>query len=133
MSWVFNYFFRLSYTVGEDQGIAFSDVASIRSYILQAQSDYFLYPLLAFESPNGINDNLYAWKDPKNPYSYYDLTKDITEVFMETLLSPEMNASKSLFSTVKYWLPEKTVPQNEKNQKQSNEENVHVIVSPDGQ
>ena len=110
MLWVFNYFLRLSYAVGEDQGIAFSDVASIRSYILQAQSDYFLYPLLAFESPNGINDNLYAWKNPQNPYLYYDLTKDITEVFMETLLLLEMNTSKSLFSTVKYWPPEKTVP-----------------------
>lgn len=95
--------------VGDDQGIPFSHVASISAYIPQVRSDHFPYPLLAVESSNGIFDDLCEWRNPEKPYSYYDLTRDFNEVFMGTLISPEKNEAKKLFSRVKHWPPNKKI------------------------
>jgi hypothetical protein len=93
--------FRGTYeAVGEDQGIAFSDVPSINSYIPQVESPVFSYPLLAC-SIEGIDKELLEWTDPDRPHSFYDLTKDA-----EVLLRGTDVSSKVVFSQISHWPPE---------------------------
>lgn len=124
-------------SIGDDQGIAFSHVASISSYIPQVKSDYFPYPLLAFDTSynSNINEDLYEWKDPEKTYSYYDITKDVKEVFMGTLLSPEKYLSKCVFSRVKHWQPKiSMLVQNNKGKDVIPKvEDTYVLDSPNGQ
>eukprot|EP00580_Thalassiosira_gravida_P016537 CAMPEP_0201659950 /NCGR_PEP_ID=MMETSP0494-20130426/2690_1 /ASSEMBLY_ACC=CAM_ASM_000839 /TAXON_ID=420259 /ORGANISM="Thalassiosira gravida, Strain GMp14c1" /LENGTH=774 /DNA_ID=CAMNT_0048137655 /DNA_START=1861 /DNA_END=4185 /DNA_ORIENTATION=+ len=96
--------FRSNYeTCGKDQGIPFSDVATISSYVPEVKSDVFSYPLLAVDTED-VDDELYEWKDPDKLYSYYDLTRDAREILKETMM-PE-DKIKSLFSTIKHWPPD---------------------------
>jgi len=87
---------------GEDQGISFSNVAAISSYVPEVKSDVFPYPLVAVDTDD-VDEELYEWKDPEKPYSYYDLTRDANEILKEKLL-PEKEV-KSLFSRIKHWPP----------------------------
>ena len=122
--------------IGDDQGIAFSQVASISSYIPQVKSDEFAYPLLAFDtSKDAISEDLFEWKDPEKPYLYYDVTKDVKNVFMGAVTSLDVNSSNCLFSSVKHWPPQKDVSKNDEGEEEivSQDENLHVINSPNGQ
>lgn len=101
---VYNFMYRSRYKAcGEDQGIDFSEVATISSYIPQVQSDLFPHPLLAVDTDD-VDEELYEWKDPDKPYSYYDVTRDAREVLSgaETLSNKDFN---SLFSQIKHWPP----------------------------
>ena len=94
-------FYRKNYeSCGEDQGIPFSDVPSISSYVPEVKSELFSYPLLAVDT-DGIDEELYEWKDPDKPYSYYDLTRDARQILNDSKI-PE-DGIKSHFSTVKHW------------------------------
>jgi len=86
---------------GEDQGINFSDVPSISSYIPQVDSPIFSYPLVAASTKN-IHDELFSWDDPERPYEYYDLSKD-AEYLMEGIA----DLSEGAFSQVVHWPPPK--------------------------
>jgi hypothetical protein len=70
-------FFEGSYeSRGDDQGIPFSDVPSISTYVPQVESPVFSYPLLAC-SIDGIDHDLLDWTDPDRPdFVFYDLTRD---------------------------------------------------------
>ena len=101
---VSNFMYRSGYEAcGEDQGIDFSEVATISSYIPQVQSDLFPCPLLAVDTDD-VDEELYEWKDPDKPYSYYDVTRDAREVLsaVETLSKKDI---KSLFSRIQHWPP----------------------------
>ena len=128
-----NHFYYIQ-AIGEDQGIAFSQVASISSYIPQVKSDEFPYPLIAFDTlKDGISEDLFEWKDPEKPYLYYDMTKDVKDVFMGTGSSLDVN-SKCLFSRVKHWPLQKDLAKNESEEEiTSKDENLYVIDSPNGQ
>jgi len=94
-------------TCGDDQGIPFSDVAAISSYVPEVKSDLFSYPLLAVDT-NDVDEELYEWKDPDKPYSYYDLTQDAMQLLEESML-PE-DEVKALFSTMNHWPPNQDAP-----------------------
>ncbi|KAL7538232.1 hypothetical protein ACHAXR_008380 [Thalassiosira sp. AJA248-18] len=99
-------FYRQNYqTCGEDQGIPFSDVAAISSYLPEVKSDLFSYALLAVNTDD-VEEELYEWKDPDKPYVYYDLTRDARQV-LSTMPEGKINL---LFSTVKHWPPNPNVP-----------------------
>ena len=93
--------------------------------------------MLAFDTSynSNINEDLYEWKDPEKTYSYYDITKDVKEVFMGTLLSPEKYLSKCVFSRVKHWQPKiSMLVQNNKGKDViSKVEDTYVLDSPNGQ
>mmetsp|Transcript_27370 Transcript_27370/g.65782 ORF Transcript_27370/g.65782 Transcript_27370/m.65782 type:complete len:1071 (-) Transcript_27370:1369-4581(-) len=96
-------FYRKNYeSCGEDQGIPFSDVPSISSYVPEVKSELFSYPLLAVDT-DGIDEELYEWKDPDKPYSYYDLTRDARQILNDSKIPDD--GIKSHFSTVKHWPP----------------------------
>ena len=91
---------RRSYEAcGDDQGIPFSEVAAISSYIPEVKSNLFSYPLLAVDT-EGVDEELYEWKDAEKPYSYYDLTRDARKMLQNRDV-------KHLFSTVSHWQPVK--------------------------
>ena len=95
-------FFRGSYEpCGDDQGINFSDVPSINSYVPEVESPVFSYPLLACNIDN-IDADLLEWTDPDRPHAYYDLTKDA-----EVLLRGSDVSSKTVFSQIAHWPPER--------------------------
>jgi hypothetical protein len=99
--------FHNTYEVcGEDQGIPFSDVGAISSYIPQVRSELFSYPLLAVDTDH-VEEMLYEWKDPDRPYSYYDLTRDARQILKDSRSEDEV---KSLFSSVMHWSPKSTSP-----------------------
>ena len=111
--------FRSNYEpCGEDQGIPFSDVAAISSYIPEVRSHLFSYPLLAVDT-DCIGDELYEWSDPDRAYSYYDLTRDARQILKDCMM-PE-DEFKSLFSVVKHWPPtnDEGVPSNGKIEKRA--------------
>ena len=94
--------FRGTYEVrGEDQGINFSDVPSINSYVPEVESPVFSYPLLACHIDN-IDKDLLEWTDPDRPHSFYDLTRDA-----EVLLRGTDVSSKVVFSQIAHWPPPK--------------------------
>jgi hypothetical protein len=94
--------FRGSYDArGEDQGINFSDVPSINSYIPEVKSPVFSYPLLACNI-DSIDEDLLEWHDPDRPHAFYDLTKDA-----EVLLHGTDVSSKIVFTQIAHWPPEK--------------------------
>jgi hypothetical protein len=68
--------YRSSYkAVGDDQGIAYSDVTSRSAYIPQVASPLFTYPLVACNTDK-IDEELFDWTDPDRSFRFYDLTKD---------------------------------------------------------
>ena len=85
--------------VGDDQGIAFSDVAAICAYIPQVESPLFAYPLLACKS-EGLDTNLYDWENPDRPYSFYDLTLDADLLLRGLPLQAENG-----FTRIQHWPP----------------------------
>ena len=93
--------FRSSYQAsGDDQGINFSKVPTISSYIPQVHSKVFSYPLLACNIDR-IDCDLLDWTDPDRPFAFYDLTKDA-----EVLLRGTDVSSKQVFSPVAHRPPE---------------------------
>ena len=91
-------FYRSNYEAcGDDQGIPFSNVPSISSYIPEVKSNVFPYALIAVDT-NNINEELFEWKDPDKPFSYYDLTRDMRGIIKDRNI--DVN---SLFSKVQYW------------------------------
>jgi len=88
--------------VGETQGIAWSEVDSRSAYIPQVGSPVFAYPLVACKT-DGMDEELFDFKDPDRTYRYYDLTVDA-----EKLLSANSEIAKNNkgFSIVKSWKPD---------------------------
>lgn len=97
----FQSLFRGTYEAkGEDQGINFSEVPSISTYIPQVESPVFSYPLLACNI-DGIDHELLDWTDPDRPdFVFYDLTRDA-----EVLLRGTDVSSKVVFSQVAHFPP----------------------------
>lgn len=85
--------------MGDDQGIAFSDVAARNGYIPQVNSALFAYPLIACDSEQ-VDSELYEWNDPDRPYSYYDLSKDAKKLLAGVGVSHNVG-----FTVVKHWAP----------------------------
>ncbi|KAL3776039.1 hypothetical protein HJC23_009665 [Cyclotella cryptica] len=101
------FIYRANYEAcGKDQGIPFSDVAAISSYIPEVRSGIFSYPLLAVDTDH-VDEELYEWKDPDKPHSYYDLTRDARQILKDVRSEGEI---RSLFSKVKCWRPNSGVP-----------------------
>lgn len=97
--------FRSNYEAcGDDQGIPFSEVPVISSYIPEVRSDLFSYPLLAVDTDD-VDEELYEWKDAERPYSYYDLSRDAQTVLNGAKSKDEI---KTLFSSVTYWKANET-------------------------
>jgi len=95
--------FKSSYSpCGAEQGINFSDVPSISSYVPQVESQVFSYPLLAC-SVDKIDVELLEWTDPDRPHSFYDLTKDA-----EFLLRGTDVSSIQVFSQIYHYPPVKS-------------------------
>lgn len=86
-------------TCGDDQGIHFSEVPSISSYVPQIESSVFSYPLLA-ANIDKIDSELLDWNDPDRPHAFYDLTKDA-----EIMLRGMDISSKVVFSQIAHWPP----------------------------
>lgn len=94
--------FKGSYVArGDDQGINFSDVPSISTFVPQVESPVYAYPLLAC-SVDDIDDELLDWTDPDRPYSFYDLTKDAA-----VLLKGIDVSNKVVFSRIVHYPPDK--------------------------
>ena len=94
--------FKSSYDpTGEDQGINFSDVPSINTYIPQVESTIYSYPLLAC-NVDTIDADLLEWTDPDRPHSFYDLTKDADVLIQGMGVSTNM-----VFSQIAHFPPEK--------------------------
>ena len=85
---------------GKDQGIPFVDVASISYYVLEVRSDMFHYPLNAVDIDD-VDEEIYEWKDPYKPYSYYDLTRDSRHILKYCMLTED--EIKPPFGTIKHW------------------------------
>jgi hypothetical protein len=64
----------------------------------------FSYPLLVVDTDD-VDEELYEWKDPERPYSYYDLSRDAQTVLNGVKSKDEI---KSLFSSVAYWKANET-------------------------
>lgn len=79
----------------------FSEISVIDSYVPQLKSVQYTYPLIACNIDN-IDESLMSWKDPSKSYDYYNLTKDIEEIFRGTNLSSHEHA----FSKIAHWPPE---------------------------
>ena len=89
-------FYRSRYkSRGEDQGICFSDVATVSSYVPEVKSKLFSYPLLAVNTGH-VDEELYEWNDPDKPYSYYDLTRDAREVLKDCMRCRKRRSIRSL-------------------------------------
>ena len=86
---------------GDDQGVNFSDDATISCYIPQVHSSAFAYPLIACSVDN-IDKDLYDWADPERPYSYYDITRDAKFLLDGTDISERI-----VFSQFAHWPPKK--------------------------
>jgi hypothetical protein len=93
---VLNMFTAKHVSCGEDQGIPFSQVPSISTFVPQVESSLYSYPLLACHS-NGVDVDLFDWTDPERPHSYYDLTEDADE-----LIGDRSVRDKLVFSIVSH-------------------------------
>lgn len=87
---------------GDDQGINFSDVPSINTYVPQIDSSVYSYPLLACNIDK-IDKSLLEWTDPDRPdFVFYDLTKDA-----EVLLRGMDVGKKVVFSQIAHYPPKR--------------------------
>jgi hypothetical protein len=99
---LFQKLFSASYKpAGSDQGIHFSEVGTISSYIPQVKSEQFTYPLLAV-NVDYVDQSIFDWSDPARSHSYYDLTRDV-----EQLLKGEENEEicYRAFGQIRHWPP----------------------------
>jgi hypothetical protein len=99
---LFQKLFSASYKPdGSDQGINFSDVRTISSYIPQVKSEQFTYPLLAV-NVDYVGQSIFDWSDPARSHSYYDLTRDV-----EQLLKGDENEETcyKAFGQIRHWPP----------------------------
>ena len=88
---------------GESQGIRYCDVASRNAYIPQVHSGMFAYPLIACKI-DGLDEELFDFKDPDRSYKYYDLTLDAKKLISKG--NKNDVADPPGFSIVKHWDPE---------------------------
>jgi hypothetical protein len=86
---------------GNDQGINFSNVPSISTFIPQIESTIYSYPLLACNVDN-LDVDLLEWTDPDRPHVFYDLTKDA-----EVLIQGMDVSANMVFSRVAHFPPKK--------------------------
>lgn len=99
---LFQKLFSASYKpAGDDQGINFSEVGAISSYIPQVKSEQFTYPLLAV-NVDYVGESIFDWSDPSRSHSYYDLTRDV-----EQLLKGDENEETCYraFGQIRHWPP----------------------------
>jgi hypothetical protein len=96
---VLDMFIARHVSCGEDQGIPFSQVPSISTFVPQVESSLYSYPLLACHS-SGVDTDLFDWTDPERPHSYYDLTEDADE-----LIGDRSVRDKLVFSIVSHFPP----------------------------
>jgi hypothetical protein len=80
---------------GRDQQINYSDVPAIDCYIPQVASPLIAYPLLLCNIEN-IDPKLFMWQDEDNPYTEYDVTRDVEKI-LGTSNYP------NTFAQVKHW------------------------------
>lgn len=94
-------YFQAQDFTGDDQGIPFSSVNFITTYIPQVASSEFSYPLLAC-SIDEIDTTLMTWTDPHKPYSFYSLLNDA-----QGILGLDDDSAKKafnrVFDRVKHW------------------------------
>jgi len=94
---------QLYKSIGKSQGIRYSQVASRSAYIPQVNSDAFAYPLIACEI-EGLDEELFDFKDPKRSYKYYDLSFDAKKLIS---IGHENDACDPRgFSIVRHWDPD---------------------------
>jgi len=99
---LFQKLFSASYKpAGSDQGMHFSEVGTISSYIPQVKSEQFTYPLLAV-NVDYVGESIFDWSDPARSHSYYDLTRDV-----EQLLKGDENEETCYraFGQIRHWPP----------------------------
>mmetsp|Transcript_13898 Transcript_13898/g.28341 ORF Transcript_13898/g.28341 Transcript_13898/m.28341 type:complete len:1352 (-) Transcript_13898:32-4087(-) len=99
---LFQKLFSASYMpAGSDQGMHFSEVGTISSYIPQVKSEQFTYPLLAV-NVDYVGESIFDWSDPARSHSYYDLTRDV-----EQLLKGDENEETCYraFGQIRHWPP----------------------------
>eukprot|EP00986_Skeletonema_menzelii_P020078 scaffold30079_cov154-Skeletonema_menzelii.AAC.6 len=99
---LFQKLFSASYKpAGSDQGMNFSEVKTISSYIPQVKSEQFTYPLLAV-NVDYVGESIFDWSDPARSHSYYDLTRDV-----EQLLKGDENEEicYRAFGQIRHWPP----------------------------
>ena len=89
-------------SVGETQGINYSDVTARSAYIPQVTSPNFPYPLIACNI-DGIDEDLIDFTDPDRTHKYYDLSVDAKK-----LLAALKIENPPGFTIVKSWTPKKT-------------------------
>lgn len=129
MTYIMEHFFPTSLDFTRDIGITFEDVVKSKedfrvsqfhardesesdefingstlmsAFIPQVHSSMFSFPLIACNSSDVKNDNLYDWKDPSFDRKYYDLTEDAKRI----LLSSDLNVDVTkgiLFDKFKHW------------------------------
>jgi len=80
---------------GKDQGILFSNVPAIDSYIPQVKSPLMVYPIILCNI-DAIDLMLFNWSDIIRPHTYYDVTRDIPTI-LGTTDCPDM------FAKVHHW------------------------------
>lgn len=69
-------------------------------------SNVYAYPLFACRI-EGIPEELFDWKDPDHPFSFYDLTIDAEELIRGMNME-----GKTVFSTLSWWPPPKEKEEN---------------------
>uniref|UniRef100_A0A7S4APN5 CSC1/OSCA1-like cytosolic domain-containing protein n=1 Tax=Pseudo-nitzschia australis TaxID=44445 RepID=A0A7S4APN5_9STRA len=84
-------------SVGETQGIDYSDVTARSAYIPQVTSPTFPYPLIACNI-DGIDHDLIDFTDPDRTHKYYDLSMDAKK-----LLAALKIENPPGFTIVKSW------------------------------
>ena len=84
---------------GEDQGIPFSTVKSISTYVPQISSNLFSYPLLGCDV-DGVDPDLFDWQDPDRPHEFYSLYQDVVD-----LIGQERLDQYKVFSKVSHVPP----------------------------
>ena len=77
----------------------FSEVKQIDTYIPEARSPFFNFPLILV-NVDGIDERLYGWNDPWNKHSFYSISKDLQEELGDGF---DTRKADYLFSKVKYW------------------------------
>ena len=83
--------------------------SSITTYVPQIASQYFPFPLLAYQTDN-FNEKLLGWKDDEKGYAWYDITEDAWSLLRKFR---GYDGIKQVFSKIHYWeLPSSSVREN---------------------
>ena len=88
-------------SVGDAQGIPFSEVPSRSTYIPQVASNQFPFPLIACKV-DSLDEEVFDFRDPDRSYKYYDLTTDA-----KRLLAAIKIIDPPCFTIVKTWAAER--------------------------